>query len=188
MSQKNDRNDIDTEDLRDHVFDGIQEYDKKLPNWWLMTFYGSIAFSIVYWFVYHTSGVGLTQEEKFARQQERIAAEARAAGLDQASNESLIELSRDESVVAAGRNAYAANCAACHGANLGGGIGAALKNGDWKYGAEPMEIRQNIREGILDAGMPPWRQSLGDRGINSVVAFLLSENPDLIPDEEENGD
>ena len=35
------------EPVRAHVFDGIAEYDRRLPNWWLITLYATIAFSIV---------------------------------------------------------------------------------------------------------------------------------------------
>ena len=37
--------------LRDHVVDGIQEYDQRLPFWWLCILFGVIGFSIVYWLV-----------------------------------------------------------------------------------------------------------------------------------------
>ena len=36
-----------------HVYDDIEEADNNLPTWWLLTFYGAIAFGLVYWFYYH---------------------------------------------------------------------------------------------------------------------------------------
>jgi cytochrome c oxidase cbb3-type subunit III len=176
--------DIDYEDLRDHVFDGIQEYDKKLPNWWLMTLYGSIVFSIGYWFFYHTSGVGLSPEEKFAMQQQRVTERARASGVEELTNEALFELAKDETLVAAGRTVYASNCVACHGLELEGGIGSSLKNGEWKYGSEPLEIRRVILDGAPAGGMPSWRPTLGEQRVNEVTAFILAVNPSLAHDEQ----
>ena len=45
--------------LRPHEFDGIQEYDRRLPNWWLATFYGAIIFWVGYWFFRRQQG-GIT--------------------------------------------------------------------------------------------------------------------------------
>ena len=44
--------------LRDHVYDGIQEYDQKLPNWWLFTLYIAIAWFVVHWLCYYQLGLG----------------------------------------------------------------------------------------------------------------------------------
>ena len=32
-----------------HTYDGIQEYDKPLPKWWVVIFFGSIAWGVAYW-------------------------------------------------------------------------------------------------------------------------------------------
>ena len=32
-----------------HAYDGIQEYDKPLPKWWLVIFFGSIVWGVAYW-------------------------------------------------------------------------------------------------------------------------------------------
>ncbi len=32
-----------------HTYDGIQEYDKPLPKWWLVIFFGSIIWGVAYW-------------------------------------------------------------------------------------------------------------------------------------------
>ena len=32
-----------------HEYDGIREYDKALPKWWLVIFFGSIIWGVAYW-------------------------------------------------------------------------------------------------------------------------------------------
>ena len=35
-------------ETRGHTFDGIAEFDNRLPNWWLWSFYLAVIFSIGY--------------------------------------------------------------------------------------------------------------------------------------------
>ena len=49
--------------LREHEYDGIQEYDQKLPNWWLFTLYAAILFFILAWFVYYQTGLVRTDQQ-----------------------------------------------------------------------------------------------------------------------------
>lgn len=174
------RPDIDEEDLRPHVFDGIQEYDKKLPNWWLMTLYGTIVFSILYWFFYHTFQVGLTPSEMLQVREARAEEWKIAQGLGEASNESLFAMSFEASVTATGERLYQTHCAACHGANGGGMPGfPSLIDNDWIHGGSPMEIRHIILEGVPDRGMIAWRNLIGERGAAEITAFLIQLNPYL---------
>ncbi len=163
---------------REHVFDGIQEYDNKLPNWWLMTLYGAIVFSIGYWFVYHITGVAPLPEEKLAAAQARSAALAAAKGGDGFTEERLIAMSLETGIVGKAQAAYATNCAACHGANADGGIGPNLKDGTWIHGGNPADIFNVIQNGVPAKGMPAWKTMLGESGSAELTAFIISLNPD----------
>ena len=52
------------DDLRPHTYDGIREYDKRLPNWWLYTLYGAILFFVVYWFAYQIAHIFPTDGQR----------------------------------------------------------------------------------------------------------------------------
>jgi cytochrome c oxidase cbb3-type subunit III len=163
---------IDYHDLRDHVFDGIQEYDKKMPNWWLLTFYGAIAFSIGYWMYFHIADLGLSDDQRLALERSK----AMAAGFVAISEEDLLAMSHDPAVLSAGRTTFTGTCAACHGPK-GEGTAAApsLVDGTWLHGSDPMQIRHTILEGVTGTGMPAWRQ-LGERRINELTAFIINLN------------
>ena len=45
-----------TNELIDHDFDGIQEYDNDLPGWWKALFWITIIFAIIYVPYYHLAG------------------------------------------------------------------------------------------------------------------------------------
>lgn len=37
-----------------HVWDGVQEYNNPLPRWWLLSFYATVVFALIYWVLYPT--------------------------------------------------------------------------------------------------------------------------------------
>ncbi len=62
------------------------------------------------------------------------------------------------------------NCNGCHFAG-GGGIGPALMDPKWIYGAEPAQIFASIAEGRPN-GMPAFRERLDDGQIWKLVAYI----------------
>lgn len=166
------------EKLREHSYDGIEEYDKNLPNWWLFTLYATIAFSIAYWAYYHKAGLGSTQEEEYALAMASIeAAMDRAkAEAGEINDEALRAMAAKTDIVSAGKQVYDSTCSSCHGNQLQGGIGVALNDSEWKHGSDPLQIKAIVADGVAVAGMPPWGPVLGDEKINQVVAYILSHH------------
>jgi cytochrome c oxidase cbb3-type subunit III len=165
--------------LRPHSYDGIHEYDKKLPNWWLLTFYGAIAFAVVYWFYYFHSGMAPTDQALIDTHMSKVEAAklAATASLDDAS---LWQMSRNPTFVEAGKATFNANCASCHLASLRGkeespvAVGPSLVDTNWVHGGKPLDLNKTVNEGVLAKGMPSWGPVLGQKRITEVVAYVLS--------------
>ena len=157
------------------MFDGIAEYDKRLPNWWLLTLYATIVFAIGYWMATQHFSRSNDGEKVTAKIQEIRAAKLAAAG--NYDDPALLEMSRTPTVVAAGESVYKTNCVSCHGDKLQGGIGVNLADSTWLHGGKPTEIMHTVTEGVGPKGMPSWGPVLGPKKISEVVAFILSKQP-----------
>ncbi len=175
--------------IREHVFDGIEEYDNKLPNWWLFTLYASIVLFVAGWFVYYQTPFRIpSDEERIDRAIAAIEAKKTAeleSMLASLSNESLQGMSADATHTSAGKAIYDAKCSACHGLDLSAtmaGIqlpGLPLNDSEWKYGGTPLEIMKIVTEGSPDVtkGMVAWKAQLSPSEIAQVVAYILSQQP-----------
>ena len=149
----------DQDHLLDHSYDGIQEYDNPLPTWWLALFWATIIFTPLYILYFHFGG-GMLATERY--DQEMIAYYDKQAeqllALGEITENTLVDLIADPSMMNGGKKIYQSKCATCHGMFGEGGIGPNLTDEYWLHGGQLMDLYKTVREGV-----PPracWRGSV----------------------------
>lgn len=164
--------------IRAHEYDGIQEYDNPMPNWWLWTLYLAIIFSFLYWFFFFQTNAGATDEFRLNKALTSIE-NARLAQVGELNSEVLWQMSRNATFIEEGRRVFMGEgtCASCHGADLQGGIGVNLADNQWVWGNTPMSVYEVVSEGSPDTskGMVAWKR-LGPDKVKQVAAFILSHH------------
>lgn len=173
-----------------HDYDGIREYDNRLPNWWLATLYISIVFAFGYWAYYHVLSMGPLQHEEYRIEmaQAAQAAEALAAQRGAATDESLAAMKADGAAMEDATATFGQYCAACHSANGEGGIGPNLTDTFWIHGARPTDIHKVIKEGVAAKGMPAWGDVLGAQKVERLAAFVSSLEGKNLPGKPPEGE
>lgn len=139
--------------------DGIDEYDNKLPAWWVGLFVGTIIFAAGYSLDRHFLR---PTSEALEYDAEVAAAPKLAVAVAVITPESVHE----------GKEVFMANCVACHGADLRGGIGVNLTDAEWIHGGKLEDIVKTVTIGVADKGMPTWGPVLGPKKIADVAAFV----------------
>ena len=165
--------------LRDHIVDGIQEYDQRLPFWWLCILFSMIAFSIVYWLVLDDRSFEGERDDQLEIKLAAINTLKLANSIDVSNDDLFWEMSSNPTFVSAGQKTFESYCIACHGKDLKGGIGFNLVDAEWVHGGKPSEIYVTLEKGVPEKGMQAWESTLGQKRMTEVVAYLLSKNPDL---------
>jgi cytochrome c oxidase cbb3-type subunit 3 len=162
-----------------HKWDGdLEELNNPLPRWWLNMFYITLAWGVVYLLLYpgvgtHAMLLGWSQVKQY--EEEMAAADARFGPIfDQYVNQEIAAVSRDPNALKIGRRLYLNYCAGCHGSDAGGNPGFPnLRDEHWQYGGTPETIKTSILNGRTGV-MPPWRDAVGDEGVNNLTQYVLS--------------
>ena len=86
-------------------------------------------------------------------------------------------LANDPAAARDGEQLYTSmNCAGCHGALGGGGIGPPFADEDWIYGGEPGQIFASVAQGRPN-GMPSFGGRLPAESIWRIVSYVQSIAP-----------
>lgn len=178
MSSHDPQNDAGAR-LREHSFDGIQEFDNNLPRWWLWTFYLTIIFSAVYWAHYHIVKTGPSPLENFAVVKAEIDARALAQVV---TPEELLQLVEDKDAVVRGKAIYDVNCVVCHRPDGGGLVGPNLTDRYYLHGGRIEDVHRVIQRGVLDKGMIAWGPLLGPTAVKEVTAYVWTLRDTNAPD------
>ena len=161
------------DELREHSFDGIQEYDNDLPRWWVWLFVVTVIFSVIYPFVYDFGPADFASEtidSEMAALRSATQSTQTAANVDDEAV--LLKLAADSAALGEGQQIFATRCMACHGDKGQGLIGPNLTDDYWIHGGKITDVKKIVVNGVLEKGMLAWKDQLSPTQINAVVAFV----------------
>ena len=164
-----------------HMWDGdLAEFNNPMPRWWILLFYITVAFSVLYLILYPGLGtkwpgvLNWTQNGQY--QAEVKDADARFGPIFAAYlKEPIPQLAGNAKAVGIGERLFQTNCAQCHGSDARGGRGFPnLADNDWLYGGTPEAIETSIANG-RNGVMPPMAAAVGDKdAVVDVAHYVLS--------------
>jgi len=166
---------MNRDQLMDHEYDGIREYDNPTPGWWNMIFAATVVFAFFYVIVWHASSASYTIHDTWNKAQ--LAEYARIFG-------SVGQLKPDEQTILAqideprfmaiAKSTFVGTCAACHARDGGGDVGVNLCDDSYKNIKKVEDIYRVITEGANGGAMPSWKNRFSDNERVLLAAYVAS--------------
>lgn len=162
--------------MTDHNYDGIVELDNNLPPWWKAGFYLGIVFAVIYLFRFHILEMEPLSAKEYAieMQEAEESVQAYLATAKDLVDENNVVALADASALEAGAKIFATNCAVCHAADGGGGVGPNLTDAYWKHGGAITDVFKTVKYGVPTMGMIAWKDNLRPSEIQEVSSFIMS--------------
>lgn len=179
---------MENNQLKEHAYDGIQEYDNPLPGWWTYTFIATAVFSVGYLMWFHTGAPGRTIEagyEVAAAANQRL--QFSEIGTLTGDEATLVRFANDPKWVSFGESLFRTNCANCHGKAGEGNVGPNLTDEHYKYVRKPEDIYKVVNEGAGKGAMPAWNGRLVENELVLVSSYIMSLRGKNLPGKPADG-
>jgi cytochrome c oxidase cbb3-type subunit 3 len=170
------------ENLTDHTYDGIQEFDNPLPGWWKFLFWVSVFFAPLYYGYMHWGPEGRSIHDQYNNHMASVF-EIRFSEIGEltADRDTILKYMNEEPEwMAVGKVVYQTNCVSCHGADGGGLVGPNLTDDYWKNVRNVEGIASVIANGAANGAMPAWKNRLSHPNqivLTAAYVASLREKP-----------
>jgi cytochrome c oxidase cbb3-type subunit 3 len=161
------------ENVFEHEYDGIREYDNPLPGWWLFLFWATIVFSVWY-LVYYQLGHGESVEQQYDREMLALydVQTKQLLKLGPIDDAMISGFAAKPDMMASAKGLFAQRCAVCHGQLAQGNIGPNLTDDYWLHGGTPTKIYDTIADGVPAKGMIAWKTQLPAGQLLALAAYI----------------
>ena len=171
--------------VTDHNYDGIQEYDNPTPGWWIWLWVASIIFAFFYFLYYHGNvPANRSIHDSYNESVDDLARKKLAALhiTELTLNEhNMLEWMVNPDYTAYGRSVFKQNCTSCHGEKGQGIIGPNLTDDYYKNVARLTDIPHVITGGANNGAMPAWGPRLSPIDIDLVAAYVATLRGQSLP-------
>jgi len=163
------------ENLMDHRYDGIQEYDNPCPAWWHLIFLGTFVFSVFYYIFFQLGAVGWTvvdaHDAAVARDLQSRFSEIGELAADAPT---LHQYMNEPDWMTVGASVYTTHCKSCHADGGAGSVGPNLTDDHFKNVKQLVDVARVVQDGAAQGSMPAWRNRLHPNEIVLVSAYVAS--------------
>ncbi len=168
--------------LREHAYDGIQEFDNPTPGWWTYIFIGTIFFSVVYYAYFHSGVAGRSVADRYQTAvAENLRLQFAEIGELKPDTATLLKFMKDPKWLTVGEIVFKGNCINCHGANASGSVGPNLTDDHWKNVKKLDDIPDVIRNGAANGAMPSWKNRLHPNEVVLAACYVASLRGQNLP-------
>jgi cytochrome c oxidase cbb3-type subunit 3 len=161
--------------LTDHEYDGIREYDNPTPGWWHAIFLSTVVFSVFYFLFWHTSPLAYSIQE--AWQMKQVAEYQRvfgALGDLEPDEPTILKMMGNQQMLQIAQGIFQTNCAACHAKDGGGINGVNLTDDHYKNVKVLTDIFNTISNGAASGAMPTWKNRLSSNERVILAAYIAT--------------